>query len=135
MTEDRYINPKNIDLKLGALEADGELLIPLSAVRAAIAAAPSEDVVALPCKVGDVVYIITYEDMLDIVPEVCEIFEDEISEMTYGRKQSGKLGWWFFATENGAVFYDTAIGKSVFKTREEAEIVLAEWKKKKGDAE
>lgn len=45
MTEDRYINPKNIDLKLGVLEADGELLIPLSAVRAAIAAAPSEDVV------------------------------------------------------------------------------------------
>ena len=39
---ERYINPKNIDLKLGALDADGELLIPLSAVRAAIAAAPSE---------------------------------------------------------------------------------------------
>lgn len=45
ITGKRYINPKNIDLKLGALEADGELLIPLSAVRAAIAAAPSEDVV------------------------------------------------------------------------------------------
>lgn len=45
MNEERYINPKNIDLKLGALEADGEILIPLSAVRAAIAAAPSEDVV------------------------------------------------------------------------------------------
>lgn len=45
MNDERYINPKNIDLKLGALEADGELLIPLSAVRAAIAVAPSEDVV------------------------------------------------------------------------------------------
>lgn len=51
MNEDRYINPKKIDLKLGALESDGELLIPLSAVRAAIAAAPSEDVVkVVRCK-------------------------------------------------------------------------------------
>lgn len=51
MTDDRYINPKNIDLKLGVLEADGELLIPLSAVRAAIAAAPSENVVkVVRCK-------------------------------------------------------------------------------------
>ena len=48
---ERYINPKNIDLKLGALESGGELLIPLSAVRAAIAAAPSEDVVeVVRCK-------------------------------------------------------------------------------------
>lgn len=41
----RYIDPEKIDFRLGALESDGELLIPLSAVRAAIAAAPSEDVV------------------------------------------------------------------------------------------
>lgn len=48
----RYINPEKIDLRLGALEADGEILLPLSAVRAAIAAAPSEDVVELPRKDG-----------------------------------------------------------------------------------
>lgn len=129
---DRYINPKNIDLKLGALDADGELLIPLSAVRAAIAAAPSEDVVALPCKVGTTLYFIynsPYADKPDLTPRIYKTDD-----------------WYFEVDKTGIVIntshihsfnkeYDYHLGKTVFFTQEEAEKVLAEWKKKKGDAE
>ncbi len=123
---ERFIRPENIDLKLGALEADGEILIPLSAVRAAIAAAPSEDVVKLPCKVGDPVYVITNEDMLDVAPVVCEIWEDEIYEIGCGRSASGEIRWSFYVAEVGEEYPISAFGKCVFRTAAEAEKVLAE---------
>ena len=41
----RYINPEDVDLRLGALASDGELLIPLAAVRQALAVAPSVEII------------------------------------------------------------------------------------------
>lgn len=48
----RYINPDKIDLRLPrGIDESGEVLLPLSAVRAAIAQTPSEDVVeVVRCK-------------------------------------------------------------------------------------
>jgi hypothetical protein len=59
-------------------------------------------VIAMPCKVGDVVY----------QTDGCRIYESTVREIIYDT--------------DGIAFDETAIGKSVFLTREEAEAELAE---------
>ncbi len=83
-------------------------------------------VIVPPCKVGDTVYIIENDDMLDIEQSVCSIVEDEIYEMGYGRTQSGELRWLYLVIDTGEDFYDTDVGKTVFLNREEAEQALKE---------
>ena len=81
-------------------------------------------VIALPCGVGQTVYIIENGDMLDIEPSVCSVVEDETYEMCYGTTQSGELKWLYLVLETGEDFYDTDIGKTVFLTKEAAEEAL-----------
>ena len=59
---DRYINPDKIDFRLGGMEHEGDLLVPLSAVRKAIASTPYENVVVHPCALGDEVYFLKVAD-------------------------------------------------------------------------
>ena len=123
----RYIDPNKIDFRLPYLtDTYGEALVPLSAVRAAIAQTPSEDVVALPCKVGDTIYlpwewkdtsgvaILTVERM-SITEAGCSIRTD---------LRSDDEDYWL--AYNCGVFMFDDIGKTVFLTREEAEKALAE---------
>lgn len=60
------------------------------------------DVIVTPCKVGDTVY----------QTDGCRIYESTVREIIYDT--------------DGIAFDETAIGKSVFLTREEAEAALAE---------
>lgn len=83
-------------------------------------------VFVLPCKVGDIVYLIDNANFLDVEPSVCSVVEDEIYEMGYGRTQSGELKWLFLVAESGLDFYDSDIGKTVFLTHEDAEKALVE---------
>jgi hypothetical protein len=64
-------------------------------------------VIILPCRVGDKIY--QTDDF--------RIYESTINELTYTAKKT------IYVTEN-IVFDETAIGKSIFLTREEAEQAL-----------
>lgn len=63
------------------------------------------DVIVPPCKVGDTVY----------QTDGCRIYESTVREIIYDT--------------DGIAFDETAIGKTVFLTREEAEAALAERRK------
>lgn len=71
-------------------------------------------VIALPARVGQTVWIIA-ED---------EVLEDVIYEVGNSVVQPDKKRWLFLVEDSGEDFYDSDIGKTVFTTREAAEEAL-----------
>lgn len=65
-------------------------------------------VVVLPCKVGDVVY----------QTDGVNIYENEVCEISLSKRAV------IYYTENAVAFDETALGKSIFLTKEEAERAL-----------
>ena len=65
-------------------------------------------VVALPCKVGDGVY----------QTDGVNIYENEVCEISLSKRAV------IYYTENAVAFDETALGKSIFLTKEEAERAL-----------
>lgn len=88
-----------------------------------IEAASAVDAVALPCKVGDVVYCIT-DVRWRFHPEIVKGFVDAIRWGKHGIKlivhpDFNEQQWWA-----GASFSIENFGKTVFLTREEAEAAV-----------
>lgn len=84
---------------------------------------PAVDAVALPCKVGDVVYCIT-DVRWRFHPEIVKGFVDAIRWGKHGIKlivhpDFNEQQWWA-----GASFSIENFGKTVFLTREEAEAAV-----------
>ena len=96
-----------------------------------IASKQSENVVELPCKVGDTVYYIYggyyKEAKYCKVSRPCKVVEISFK---LSRKRNTVLEG--FITDNGTRYSFDGIGKTVFLTKEEAEQALA---KMKGGAE
>lgn len=80
----------------------------------------AEGVIVPPCKVGQTVYIIGWDDNIE---------EFTVKDIAY---EEGNFGVYFYrfravmGRESDIHFTDTYIGESVFLTREEAEKALAE---------
>ena len=92
-------------------------------VLASIDEASAVDAVALPCKVGDVVYCIT-DVRWRFQPEIVKGFVDAIRWGKHGIKlivhpDFNEQQWWA-----GASFSIENFGKTVFLTREEAEAAV-----------
>jgi hypothetical protein len=62
-------------------------------------------VIHIPCKVGDVVY----------QTDGVNIYESEVCEISLSKRSV------IYYTENAVAFDETALGKSIFLTKEEAE--------------
>lgn len=76
-----------------------------------------------PCKVGDVVYHLTSEEVFDVL-NCAEIYEGKVVSMA--KDEDGV--WLYCRYDNGLNYWysETDIGKLIFLTREEAERALAE---------
>ena len=80
-------------------------------------------IVVPPCKVGDTVYHLTSEEVLDVL-NCAEIYEGKVFSMA--KDEDGV--WLYCRYDNGLNYWyaERDIGKSLFLTREEAEKALAE---------
>lgn len=118
MSEPRYIDANKIKLldSLSWKDENGDLLVSLRDVRNAIAQTPTEEVVALPCKVGDTLYLVT---------RMKEIKETKVFEVIY--HAGGDTDIYVRLGELCLKFwYGCDWGKKLFPTREEAEKALTE---------
>ena len=113
---ERYINPEKIKLNsLSWIDGEGDILVPLVEVKKAIAQTPTENVIELPCKVGDTLYIIG-----EITKQ---IVYDTVHHIVYNGDDFG------LAMHSGVyVLVKQQLGKTVFLTRAEAKKALAERK-------
>lgn len=65
-------------------------------------------VIHIPCKVGDIVY----------QTDGVNVYENEVCEISLSKRAV------IYYTENAVAFDETALGKSIFLTRQEAEAKL-----------
>lgn len=83
----KYIDPDKIDFRLGALaDGNGDIVLPLSAVRAAISAAPSENVMAVE---NQALYNAGYRKQTEVLPRV-EIVTDD-----FENNEIAKVEGWY----------------------------------------
>lgn len=91
----------------------------------------SENVIELPCKVGDTVYYI--KGGYCKKPEFCEVSRPcKVVEVSLKLQRNKNRIMRGFITDNGTRYSFDSIGKTVFLTKEDAEEALA---KMKGGAE